>query len=197
VLDVNHRGSTGYGRAFRDALRGQWGVADIADIAAGVTALVERGLVDGARVAIRGGSAGGYAVLRALTATDVFAAGTSRYGIADLALLAGDTHKFESRYVDGLVGPWPEAADTYRERSPLYHLDRLHAPVLLLQGEDDAVVPPNQAHQMAEAIRRAGGEVELVLYPGEGHGFRRAETTRDALARELAFYGRVFGFTPA
>ncbi len=197
VLDVNHRGSTGYGRAFRDALRGQWGVADIADIAAGVTALAERGLVDGARVAIRGGSAGGYAVLRALTATDVFAAGTSRYGIADLALLAADTHKFESHYVDGLVGPWPEAAKTFRERSPLFHLDRLRAPVLLLQGEEDAVVPPNQAREMADAIRKAGGEVELVLYPGEGHGFRRAETTRDALARELAFYGRVFGFTPA
>ncbi|MGM0384852.1 MAG: prolyl oligopeptidase family serine peptidase [Actinomycetota bacterium] len=197
VLDVNHRGSTGYGREFRDALRGQWGVADIADIAAGVTALVDRGLVDGARAAIRGGSAGGYAVLRALTATDVFSAGTSRYGIADLALLAGDTHKFESRYVDGLVGPWPEAAEVYRERSPLFHLDQLRAPVLLLQGEEDAVVPSNQARQMADAIREAGGDVELVLYPGEGHGFRRAETTRDALARELAFYGRVFGFTPA
>lgn len=197
VLDVNHRGSTGYGRAYRDALRGQWGVADIADIAAGVTSLVEQGLVDGHRVAIRGGSAGGYAVLRALTATDVFSAGTSRYGIADLALLAGDTHKFESRYVDGLVGPWPDAAEVYRERSPLFHLDRLRAPVLLLQGEEDAVVPPNQAEAMAQAIREAGGDVELVLYPGEGHGFRRAETTRDALARELGFYGRAFGFTPA
>ena len=197
VLDVNYRGSTGYGRAYRDALRGQWGVADIADIAAGVTALTDRGLVDGRRVAIRGGSAGGYAVLRALTATDVFAAGTSRYGIADLALLAEDTHKFESHYVDGLVGPWPAAAEVYRERSPLFHLDRLRAPVLLLQGEDDAVVPPNQARAMAEAIQATGGSVELVVYPGEGHGFRRAETTRDALARELAFYGRVFGFTPA
>lgn len=196
VLDVNHRGSTGFGRAYREALDGQWGVADIADIAAGVRALAERGLIDGARTAIRGGSAGGYSVLRALTATDVFSAGTSRYGIADLALLAQDTHKFESHYTDTLVGPWPEAAETYRERSPLFHLDSLRAPVLLLQGEDDRVVPPSQAQAMAEAIRAAGGDVELVLYPGEGHGFRRAETTRDALVRELRFYGRVFGFVP-
>lgn len=197
VLDVNHRGSTGYGRGYREALNGRWGVVDIADIAAGVRALVEQGLVDGERVAIRGGSAGGYSVLRALTATDAFTAGTSRYGIADLALLAQDTHKFESHYTDTLVGPYPEAAAVYRERSPLFHLDSLTAPVLLLQGEDDAVVPPNQAREMARRIEAAGGDVELVLYPGEGHGFRRAETTRDALARELAFYGRVFGFTPA
>jgi len=197
VLDVNHRGSTGYGRAYREALNGQWGVVDIEDMAAGVRALADRGLIDRRRVAIRGGSAGGYAVLRALTTTDAFSAGASRYGIADLALLARDTHKFEAHYTDTLIGPWPAAADIYRERSPLFHLDRLRAPVLLLQGEDDAVVPPNQARAMAEAIRAAGGDVELVLYPGEGHGFRKAATTRDALARELAFYGRVFGFRPA
>lgn len=191
VLDVNYRGSSGYGRAYREALNGQWGVADIEDIAAGVRFLADEGLIDGSRAFIRGGSAGGYSVLRALTATDVFAAGTSRYGIADLSLLAGDTHKFESRYTDALVGPYPEAAEVYRERSPLFHLENLTAPVLLLQGEEDKVVPPNQAQTMADAIRQAGGDVELVMYPGEGHGFRTAEAAGDALERELAFYQRV------
>lgn len=193
VLDVNYRGSTGYGRGYREALLGEWGVADIEDVAAGVAELARLGLVDGSRAFIRGGSAGGYTVLRALTTTDAFAAGTSRYGIADLALLAGDTHKFESRYTERLVGPYPEAADLYRERSPLFHLEGLSAPVLLLQGEDDKVVPPNQAIEMADAIRAAGGEVELVMYPGEGHGFRKATTAGDALRRELAFYQRVLG----
>lgn len=194
VLDVNYRGSTGYGREYRRALDGRWGVADIADIAAGVTYLAEQGLVDGARAAIRGGSAGGYAVLRALTATDVFAAGTSRYGIADLTLLATDTHKFEAHYTDSLVGPLPEASEIYRERSPLNHLENLTAPVLLQQGEEDRVVPPNQAIELAEAIRQRGGDVELVMYPGEGHGWRLAETKKDSLEREYAFYARVFGF---
>lgn len=197
VLDVNYRGSTGYGRPYREALAGQWGVVDIADIVSGVAALAARGLVDGDRAVIRGGSAGGYSVLRALTATDVFAGGTSRYGVADLSLLAGDTHKFESRYTDRLIGPYPEAKAVYRERSPLFHLDDLRAPVLLLQGEDDKVVPPNQAIEMAHAIQARGGDVELVMYPGEGHGFRTAANAGDALARELAFYGRVLGFTPA
>nr|NLD41330.1 S9 family peptidase [Actinomycetales bacterium] len=191
VLDVNYRGSTGYGREYREALRGAWGVADIEDVASGVAELARRGLVDGDRAFIRGGSAGGYTVLRALTTTDAFAAGTSRYGIADLALLAGDTHKFESRYTERLVGPYPEAADTYRERSPLFHLEGLTAPVLLLQGEEDRVVPPNQAVEMAEAIRARGGEVELVMYPGEGHGFRTAAAAKDALGRELDFYQRA------
>lgn len=197
VLDVNYRGSTGYGTAYRRSLEGQWGVADIADVAAGVAHLVSRGLVDPRRVAIRGGSAGGYTALRAVTSTDAFTAATSRYGIADLALLAADTHKFEAHYTERLVGPWPTAADTYRDRSPLFALDSLRAPVLLLQGEEDAVVPPNQAREMAAAIAAAGGDAELVLYPGEGHGFRMASTNRDALARELTFYGRCFAFTPA
>lgn len=197
VLDVNYRGSTGYGTAYRRSLLGQWGLADIADVAAGVRHLIKSGLVDPRRVAIRGGSAGGYTALRAVTSTDVFTAAASRYGVADLALLAADTHKFESHYTDRLVGPWPEAAATYRERSPLYALDSLHAPVLLLQGEDDAVVPPNQARELAAAIKERGGDVELVLYPGEGHGFRLASTNRDALTRELHFYGRCFGFAPA
>lgn len=197
VLDVNYRGSTGYGRAYREALSGQWGVVDIADIVSGVAALAQRGLVDGNRAVIRGGSAGGYSVLRALTVTDVFAAGTSHYGVADLALLAADTHKFESRYLDRLIGPYPEAADVYRERSPLFQLDALRVPVLLLQGEDDKVVPPNQAIDMAHEIRLRGRDVELVLYPGEGHGFRTAANASDALTRELTFYGRVLGFAPA
>lgn len=195
VLDVNYRGSTGYGRAYREALDGQWGVADLEDVASGAQYLAREGLVDPARVAIRGGSAGGYLVLRALTATDAFAAGVSRYGIADLAVLAGDTHKFESRYTERLVAPFP--SEVYRERSPLFHLDTLTAPVLLLQGEDDMVVPPNQATAMAEAIRERGGDVELVMYPGEGHGFRRAENVMDALVREFAFYARVFGYEQA
>lgn len=192
VLDVNYRGSTGYGTAYREALDGKWGIADIEDVAAGVTHLAERGLIDPARVAIRGGSAGGYTVLRALTATDVFTAGVSRYGIGDLELLANDTHKFEARYLDGLIGPYPEAKAVYQERSPIYHLDTLTAPVLLLQGEEDAVVPPSQAHQIADAIRERGGDVELVMYPGEGHGWRKAETRRDSLERELNFYTRAF-----
>lgn len=195
VLDVNYRGSTGYGRAYREALDGQWGIADIDDVAAGVTHLAESGLIDPDRVAIRGGSAGGYTVLRALTATDVFTAGVSRYGIGNLELLATDTHKFEARYLDGLIGPYPEEKAVYDERSPIYHLDSLTVPVLLLQGEEDAVVPPAQAHEITDAIRERGGDVELVLYPGEGHGWRKSETRRDSLERELAFYTRVFGLT--
>lgn len=193
VLDVNYRGSTGYGKAYREALDREWGVADIDDVAAGVRYLAERGLIDPARVAIRGGSAGGYTVLRALTATDAFTAGVSWYGIGDLELLATDTHKFEARYLDGLIGPYPEDKAVYEERSPIHHLNRLSAPVLLLQGEEDAVVPPSLAHQMFDAIKERGGDVELVLYPGEGHGWRKAETRRDSLERELAFYTRVFG----
>ena len=192
VLDVNYRGSTGYGSEYRRALDGQWGVADIDDVAEGVAYLATAGLIDPERVAIRGGSAGGYTVLRALTATSAFTAGVSRYGIGDLELLATDTHKFEARYLDGLLGPYPQERDVYVERSPINHLDELRAPVLLLQGEEDAVVPPAQAHQIADAIRERGGDVELVLYPGEGHGWRKAETRRDSLERELAFYTRVF-----
>lgn len=193
VLDVDYRGSTGYGRDYRRALDGQWGVADIADIASGVQYVAGRGLIDPTRVAIRGGSAGGYTVLRALTATDVFAAGMSRYGIADLALLAADTHKFEAHYTDGLVGPWPESQEVYAERSPLNHLDRLTAPLLLMQGGQDKVVPPEQATRLASELEARGADVELVIYPAEGHGWRAAETKRDALIRELAFYQRVLG----
>lgn len=197
LLDVNYGGSSGYGRAYRERLRGQWGVVDIDDIVTGARAMAERGLVDGGRMAIRGGSAGGYATLRALTSSDAFAAGTSYFGISDLRALAADTHKFEARYCDGLIGPLPEAEQVYVERSPLSHLDALHGDLLLLQGADDLIVPLNQAEAMADAVRAAGKPVEMVVYDGEGHGFRRAESTIDAHQRELAHYGRVFGFEPA
>ncbi|MFW5469683.1 prolyl oligopeptidase family serine peptidase [Knoellia sp. CPCC 206435] len=197
VLDVNHSGSTGHGRAYRDRLLGQWGVLDIDDIVTGARSLAAAGLVDGNRLAIRGGSAGGFSVLRALTTSDAFAAGTSYFGVADLEALATDTHKFESRYLDRLVGPYPEARDVYVERSPLHHVDEVHGAVLLLQGGIDEVVPQAQAERMAEGMRAAGEEVDLVIYPDEGHGFRAASTIEDSLTRELAFYGRVLGFTPA
>ena len=197
VLDVNYGGSTGYGRAYRERLRGSWGIVDVADCAAGAVAMGEQGRCDPARLAIAGGSAGGYTTLRALTATDVFAAGISRYGVGDLESLAKDTHKFESRYLDGLVGPYPEAAEVYRDRSPISHVAGVTAPILLLQGADDKVVPPNQAAAMAAAARAKGLPVALIVFEGEGHGFRRAETIRASIQAELAFLGRVFGFVPA
>jgi len=190
VLHVNYSGSTGYGRAYRDRLLGRWGLLDIDDCVTGAISLALDGQVDPSRLAIRGGSAGGYAVLRAMTTSRTFAAGTSLYGVADLAALATDTHKFESRYLDRLVAPWPEGETVYRERSPIHHVDRLHGELLLLQGADDMVVPLAQAQDMAEAMRAAGRDVELNVYPGEGHGFRRAESIVDALTREVAFYRR-------
>jgi len=197
VLDVNYGGSSGYGRAYRERLRHRWGIVDVADCAAGAVAMAEQGRADRDRLAVLGGSAGGYTTLRALTTTDVFRAGISLYGVADLERLALDTHKFESRYLDGLIGPYPAAAEVYRDRSPISHLDRLNAPILLLQGADDKVVPPNQAEAMAAAARARGLPVALIVFPGEGHGFRRAETIRASLQAQLAFLGRIFGFTPA
>ena len=197
VLDVNYGGSSGYGRSYRERLKGRWGLVDVADCAAGAVEMGRTGRADPARLAISGGSAGGYTTLRALTSTDVFAAGISRYGVGDLEGLARDTHKFESRYLDGLVGPYPDAIDTYRDRSPLHQVDRLSAPILLLQGADDQVVPLNQAETMAAAARAKGLPVALVVFPGEGHGFRRAENIRASLEAELTFLGRVFGFDPA
>ncbi|WP_353950171.1 prolyl oligopeptidase family serine peptidase [Knoellia sp. S7-12] len=197
VLDVNYSGSTGHGRAYRDRLLGQWGVIDIDDVVTGARSLAEAGLVDGERLAIRGGSAGGYTVLRALTTSDAFAAGTSYFGVADLEALAADTHKFESRYLDRVVGPYPQARDLYVERSPIHHVDSVQGAVLLLQGGIDEVVPQAQAESMAAGMRAAGEEVELVIYPDEGHGFRAASAIEDSVTRELAFYGRVLGFTPA
>ncbi len=197
VLDVNYSGSTGHGRAYRDRLLGQWGVIDIDDVVTGARSLADAGRVDGERLAIRGGSAGGYTVLRALTTSDAFAAGTSYFGVADLEAMTEQTHKFESRYLDRLVGPYPEARDVYVERSPIHHLDRVRGAVLLLQGGIDEVVPPAQAESMAAAMRATGQDVDLVVYPDEGHGFRAASAIEDSVSRELAFYGRVLGFTPA
>ncbi|MFW6261158.1 MAG: alpha/beta hydrolase family protein [Spirochaetota bacterium] len=197
VLDVNYRGSTGYGRRYRNLLRGRWGVYDIDDCIAGARFLVERGDVDGARVAISGGSAGGFTTIGALTFRDFFTAGVSLFGVSDLEALAKETHKFESRYLDSLVGPYPQAASVYRERSPINHTAGLSAPMILFQGEDDKVVPPSQARSMADSLRAKGIPVELVVYPGEGHGFRRAENIIRTVETTLAFLGRVYGFTSA
>ncbi|MFN8483472.1 MAG: S9 family peptidase [Anaerolineae bacterium] len=193
VLDVNYGGSAGFGRAYRDRLNGQWGIVDVADCANGARWLVEGGRVDKDRLIIRGGSAGGYTTLAALTFTDVFKAGASYYGIGDLEALARDTHKFESRYLDGLVAPYPAGRAVYVERSPIHFTERLSCPVIFFQGLDDKVVPSNQAEAMVEALRRKGLAVAYVAFEGEGHGFRRADTNRRALDAELYFYARVFG----
>jgi dipeptidyl aminopeptidase/acylaminoacyl peptidase len=197
VVDVNHGGSTGFGRAFRERLNGQWGVVDVADAAAAVAFLVAQGRVDPRRVAIRGGSAGGFTVLASLAFTDRYRAGANYFGIADLEVLVRDTHKFESRYVDRLIAPLPEGREVYRARSPLHHLDRFTAPLLTLQGADDLVVPPSQSRMIVTALRERGVPVAYLEFAGEQHGFRRAETIVRAQEAELAFYGRVFGFTPA
>lgn len=197
LVDVDYRGSTGYGRAYRRSLYGRWGVADVDDCLAAVGYLVERGDVDPDRVAIRGGSAGGFTVLRALTLSSTFAAGVSRYGVADLETLATDTHKFESRYLDQLVGPYPERRDLYVERSPIHHVGDLSVPMLVLQGLDDAIVPPNQSEMIVAALAAKGVPVAYLAFEGEGHGFRKAESIVTSLETELAFYGAVFGFEPA
>ena len=193
VLDVNYRGSTGYGRAYRKMLDGEWGVADVEDCVAGALALAERGTVDRKRMVIRGSSAGGFTVLCALTFHDTFAAGASYYGVADLEALATDTHKFESRYLDTLVGPYPARRDIYRARSPLYAADRLSCPVIFFQGEEDRVVPVAQAETMVAALRQRGLDAPFMLFPGEQHGFRRKENIRAALEAELDFYRRTLG----
>ncbi|PYY36428.1 prolyl oligopeptidase family serine peptidase [Curtobacterium sp. MCBD17_030] len=195
VVDVNYGGSTGYGRAYRDALRGQWGVVDVEDTVAAVLGLAEAGLADRTRLAIRGGSAGGWTVLASLTFSDVFAAGASYFGVSELAALARDTHDFESRYTDGLVGPLPEAEHLYRERAPLHNVSRLRTPVLLLQGLDDPIVPPSQAEMFRDALAAAGIPHAYRAYPGESHGFRRTATIIDATESELSFYGQIMGFT--
>jgi len=197
VVDVDYGGSTGYGRPYRRLLDGQWGVVDVEDCVAAARHLAAEGVVDGDRMVIRGGSAGGFTALLALCTSDTFAAGTSLYGVTDLAALARDTHKFEARYTDGLVGPWPEAADLYAARSPLTQLDRLATPVLVLQGAEDHVVPPAQAEAVVAALAAKGVPHAYLLFPGEGHGFRGQETIVRALQAELAFYGRVLGFAPA
>ncbi|MEW6733240.1 MAG: S9 family peptidase, partial [Acidobacteriota bacterium] len=185
VLDVNYRGSSGYGRAYRQQLNGQWGVADVDDCVNGVRYLIERGLVDGNRLAIDGGSAGGYTTLCALTFRDTFKAGASYYGVSDLDVLVQDTHKFEARYLDRLIGPYPERIDLYKERSPIHFTDRLSCPVILFQGLDDKVVPPNQAEMMVAALRAKGLPVAYVPFEGEQHGFRQAKNIKRALDSEL------------
>ncbi len=198
VVDVDYGGSTGYGRAYRRRLLGNWGVVDTVDCINAARYLAERGDVDPARLAVRGGSAGGYTTLNALTRHSVFAAGASYFGLADLeAFAGGGTHKFESRYLDGLVGPFPHEAATYRERSPIHHVDGISCPVILFQGLEDAIVPPVQSEIIAEALERKGLPYAYVPFEGEQHGFRRAESIARSLEAELYFYGRVFGFTPA
>jgi dipeptidyl aminopeptidase/acylaminoacyl peptidase len=198
VVDVDYRGSTGYGRAYREALGGSWGIVDVDDCVAAARYLADRGDVDGARMAITGGSAGGFTTLACLVfRPGVFAAGISEYGVADLEALAADTHKFEARYLDRLVAPWPEGRDVYRARSPIHHLDRMAAPMLVLQGMEDRVVPPNQAEAMVAALAARGIPHAVRYFDGEGHGFRRAETKRAALEAKLSFLGQVLGFVPA
>lgn len=197
VVDVDYGGSSGYGREYRRRLNGLWGVVDVDDCVNAARWLAARGEVDPARLAIRGGSAGGYTTLSALTFRDAFAVGASHYGVADAAALARDTHKFESRYLDRLIGPWPEAQDLYAERSPICHTDQLSCPVILFQGLEDRIVPPNQAETMAAALRAKGIPFALLTFEGEQHGFRHAETIKTVIAAELAFYGRVLGFSPA
>lgn len=194
VLDVNYGGSTGYGRQYRERLNGQWGVVDVDDCANGARYLVKRGEADVNRLIIRGGSAGGYTTLAALTFRDVFKAGASYYGISDLELLEQDCHKFESRYNSSLVGPYPERKDLYWDRSPIHFTDQLSCPIILFQGLEDKVVPPNQAEMMYEAARNKGLAVAYVPFEGEQHGFRKAENIKRSLDGELYFYSKVFGF---
>jgi dipeptidyl aminopeptidase/acylaminoacyl peptidase len=194
VLDVNYSGSTGYGTEYRRRLNGQWGVVDVDDCVNGARYLVQRGEADGNRLIIRGGSAGGYTTLAALTFRDVFKAGASYYGISDIELLEQDCHKFESRYNDSLVGPYPERKDLYWDRSPIHFTERLSCPIILFQGLEDKVVPPNQAEMMYEAARTKGLPVAYVAFAGEQHGFRKAENIKRSLDGELYFYSKVFGF---
>ncbi|MEO8060746.1 MAG: S9 family peptidase [Burkholderiales bacterium] len=196
IVDVNYGGSSGYGRAYRERLNGQWGVVDVDDSVNAARFLIARGDVDAHRVVIRGGSAGGYTTLCALTFRSFFKAGASHYGIGDLEALAKDTHKFESRYLDQLIGPYPERRALYLERSPVHHTERLNSPMILFQGLEDKAVPPAQAQAMFDAVRAKGLPVALLMFEGEQHGFRRADTIRRVLEAELAFYGHVLGFAP-
>jgi dipeptidyl aminopeptidase/acylaminoacyl peptidase len=188
VLDVNYGGSTGFGREYRERLYDNWGIVDVDDCVNGARFLAEQGLIDAQRAVITGGSAGGYTTLAALVFRDFFAGGASYYGVSDAIALARDTHKFESRYLDWLIGPYPEMAERYRERSPLYHAERLSKPVIFFQGEEDKIVPPNQSEAMVEVLRRKGRPVGYFLFSGEQHGFRKADTIKRCLDAELAFY---------
>jgi len=197
VVDVNYGGSTGYGREYRNRLRGNWGIVDVDDCVNAAQYLVGEGLADPDRLAIDGGSAGGYTTLCALTFRNVFTAGASLYGLSDLVVFVGDTHKFESRYLDSLIGPWPEREDLYRERSAINSVDQLSCPVAFFQGDEDKIVPPNQAELMVDALRKKGLPVAYVLFEGEQHGFRKAANIKRALDGEFYFFSRIFGFDPA
>lgn len=194
VADVNYGGSTGYGRKYRKRLAGRWGIVDVDDCSNAATYLAQQGLADEKKLCITGGSAGGYTTLACLAFREVFSAGASHYGVADLQLLAAETHKFESRYLDGLIGSWPEDKKIYKERSPINALDQFEKPVVFFQGEDDKVVPMNQAVEMYNALKDKGLSTALVLFPGEQHGFRQAPNIRRALDGELYFYGKTLGF---
>jgi dipeptidyl aminopeptidase/acylaminoacyl peptidase len=197
VVDLNYGGSTGYGREYRDRLRGRWGEVDVEDSAAAARFLSDRGDIDPARIEITGGSAGGYTTLLALAVRDEFAAGTSFFGVADLVSFHDETHKFESHYDEYLIGPWPAAVDLYRERSPVNHADSISRPLLLLQGLDDKVVPPAQAEAIVEALQRQGIPYAYIAFEGEGHGFRKAENVRRSMEAHLSFLAQLFGFEPA
>jgi dipeptidyl aminopeptidase/acylaminoacyl peptidase len=192
---VNYGGSTGYGREYRNRLYDSWGLVDVADATNAALYLAGQGKADREKLLIRGGSAGGYTTLACLAFRDVFRAGASHYGISDLALLVRDTHKFESRYLDRIVGLYPQEEARYRERSPIFHLDRFNEPIILLQGLEDKVVPPNQAELILESLKRKGVPVAYVPFAGEQHGFRRAENIIRAQEAELYFYSRVLGFS--
>jgi dipeptidyl aminopeptidase/acylaminoacyl peptidase len=197
VCDVNYGGSTGYGREYRNRLRDKWGVVDVDDAANAAKYLAQQGKADAKKLIIRGGSAGGYTTLACLTFSNVFRCGASSYGISDLALMAHDTHKFESRYLDQLVGPYPQDEARYRERSPIFHLEKFNRPVILLQGLEDKIVPPNQAELILESLKNRGVPVAYVPFAGEQHGFRKAENIIRASEVELYFYARILGFEPA
>ena len=196
LLDVNHGGSSGFGRAYRERLNGNWGVVDVGDVVAAVRYLINTGRVDGKRAAIRGGSAGGFTVLAALAFHDVFRAGANYYGVSDLEALARDTHKFEARYLDRLVAPLPQGQATYEARAPIRHLESFKAALITFQGADDKVVPPDQSRAIVAALKAKKVPVAYIEFEGEQHGFRRAENIVRSLESELAFYGKVFGFTP-
>jgi dipeptidyl aminopeptidase/acylaminoacyl peptidase len=195
VLNVNYGGSTGYGRAYRERLRNQWGVVDVDDCVNAAKYLAGSGKVDGQRMAIRGGSAGGYTTLCALAFRDVFKTGASYYGVSDLEALAKDTHKFESRYLDGLIGPYPERRYLYIARSPVHFADRLSVPIAFFQGAEDAIVPPNQTEAMVAALKAKGLPFQYLLFDGEQHGFRRAQTIKRTLDAELYFYSTFLSGT--
>ncbi len=197
VVDVNYGGSSGYGREYRRRLRGRWGIVDLDDCVNAARYLAAAGRVDGDRLLIHGGSAGGYTTLCALTFRDVFAAGASYFGVADAGALARHTHKFESRYLDGLIGPWPESQALYEQRSPVFHAELLRTPLILFQGLEDKVVPPEQSEALARALRGSGVPFAYLAYEGEQHGFRKAENIKATLEAELYFFGRVVGFEPA